>query len=276
MSCYNLAMKPVRLLSLNVALFETNNRKLEKFLADVKPDIICLQEVTRKAEESTNGEYVSYDAINGATGFLPYSFYAPNWIMKDFAMKDFHGHEDFKADFNGFLELGNYCKSRYPILKGQAIFLQNHYTMATDWTNWSKEESRSVQVTDIVLESDRKLRIINYHGIWSRNKIGSPATTEACKKIRNIAKQVDYPSVIAGDFNLFPSSVSMEPLNDTFTSLVDKYNITTTRPKSNELSKHPRNVVDYIFTSETIKTVGFEVIENDVSDHLPLLATLVI
>jgi len=62
----------------------------------------------------------------------------------------------------------------------------------------------------------------------------------------------------------------MKVFKDDFMSLVDKYNISTTRPKSNELSNLKRNVVDYIFVSNQIKVNSFEVLNTDISDHLPL------
>lgn len=265
-------MQPLKLVSLNVALFETNNDRLERFLNKEKADILCLQEVTRKVDASTREEFISLDAVNRAAG-LPYSFYAPNWIMKDFDMKDFHGQKHFRADFNGFLELGNYIKSRLPIYKGESVFLQNHYTYATDWSDWHREESRSVQIVDLDLTGGRKLRILNYHGIWSRDKKGTPQTEKACQLIRDLALEAGGPVIITGDFNLFPDTDSMRTLNDSFVSLVDKFGIATTRPATNELSVMKRNVVDYVFLSRDIRPLAFEVPQSDVSDHLPLILT---
>lgn len=264
-------MAPIKLISLNIALFEANNHKVESFLQKEKPDIVCLQEVTRIVDESAHGDFISIDTINRATRALPYSFYAPNWIMKDFNMKDFHGYENFNMDFKGFLELGNYCKSRFPIYKGQCVFLQNHYTYATDWTSWGEHESRSVQINDLIADNGKKLRVINYHGIWSRNKMGNEKTKAACEKICELAQQVTYPVIICGDFNLFPDTPSIEVLNKQFVSLVDTYNVASTRPATNELNSSKRNVVDYIFIKGKITPVDFKVIENDVSDHLPLV-----
>lgn len=82
---------------------------------------------------------------------------------------------------------------------------------------------------------------------------------------------VNYPSTICGDLNLFPDTESVKILNRKFINLVDKHNVISTRPKTNELSSAKRNVVDYIFISSGIKDKKFKVIYSDVSDHFPLL-----
>jgi len=104
-----------------------------------------------------------------------------------------------------------------------------------------------------------------------KKKNGNAETLKACKKILALAKEVNYPTIIAGDFNLFPDTPSMQVFYKDFISLVDKYNISTTRPKNNELSHLKRNVVDYILVSKDIKVKSFEVLDSDVSDHLPLI-----
>ena len=63
----------------------------------------------------------------------------------------------------------------------------------------------------------------------------------------------------------------METFYKDFVSLVDKFNILTTRPKSNELSNFKRNIVDYVLVSKDIKVNSFAVLDSDVSDHLPLV-----
>ncbi len=113
---------------------------------------------------------------------------------------------------------------------------------------------------------------MNYHGIWSKDKKGTPATQAAARRIVEIASEVDCPVVICGDFNLFPDTESMRILNNAFTSLIEQYQITRTRPQSNELSGEGRNVVDYLFVSKSLRVKTFAVPDVEVSDHLPLVA----
>lgn len=258
------------LLSLNVALFESNNDKLYQFLLNQKADIICLQEVAEKIDPDVNPAYLSRDPIDKATLNLPYSFFGPTWIIKDFHRKNFHKRDSFDFEFGGFLTSGNLMKSKFQMIKTTNVFIKYKRLKFTDWSTWPQKQPKAVQVVDLELPNSQKLRVLNYHGIWTKEKIGNEETLAACKKINKLAKEVDYPAIIVGDFNLFPDTESMRVFAD-FRSLVDEYQIQTTRPQSNELSHLERNVVDFILISKGVKVTSFAVLNSDVSDHLPLV-----
>ena len=260
----------MKLLSLNVALFEANNSKLTQFLQEQGADIVCLQEVVREIEESVLNEYITKTPIDKSTSNLKYSFYGPNSVMDNFEQKGFHGKEDFHFDLGGLAEIGNYVRSKYKIVKAQNIFVENHFTYTTDFSNWPDVDFRAVLVADLDING-KPLRILNYHGIWTRGKLGNEKTLAACRKINTLALEAKGEVIICGDFNLFPDTPSMKVFEDNFISLGDKFNIKTTRPASNELNGSARNVVDYIWVSKGINAKNFEVIDCDVSDHLPLI-----
>lgn len=260
----------MRLVSLNVALFEANNKLLSTFLHEQNADFVCLQEVTRGLEDSVIKDYESKDIVDKATSGLPYFFFGPNSIMGDFQQKNFHGKELYVFKFGGLMEFGNYTKSKHKITKAQNVFVQNHFTYNTDNSKWPDEDYRAVLVTDHVFDG-KKLRILNYHGVWTRNKMGTEKSIAANRIIRDLALQAEGEVIICGDFNLFPDTPSMKLLDDKFESLVDTYKIQTTRPASNELSQHKRNVVDYVLISKGINVKNFKVLDSDVSDHLPLI-----
>ncbi|HYK08653.1 MAG TPA: endonuclease/exonuclease/phosphatase family protein [Candidatus Eisenbacteria bacterium] len=265
--------KSIKLLCLNVSLFDDNNAKLAKFLKEEKPDIVCLQEVSRKVDDSAYDEFISKDFVDTATTHLPFSSYAPNWSLKDFWQKNFHGKELFEHDFGGIVEYGNYTKSKFSITSKKSVFVQGKYEYITDWEEFAKhpgEESRNVLVVDLQIDG-QNVRILNYHGIWSRDKRGTSRTEAASTMLLQLAREVDYPTILCGDFNLFPDTKSMQMLNEKFVSLVDEYKITHTRPQSNELSSEKRNVVDYMLVTNDIIIDSFTVLDSDVSDHLPLV-----
>ena len=54
-------------------------------------------------------------------------------------------------------------------------------------------------------------------------------------------------------------------------NLIDEYNIKTTRPTFNDGLDKGDLVCDYIFVNNKIKVNDFKVLDNNVSDHLPLL-----
>jgi endonuclease/exonuclease/phosphatase family metal-dependent hydrolase len=262
----------MQLLSLNVAIFEANNEPVSKFLTKQNADILCLQEVTKKIDNSANPDYISKSPIDEATKNLKYEFYNPITMLKDFQVNNFHKKENFEFDFGGFIEMGNYIRTGFTIVNKEHIYLKNTGNIKiTDWKNWPKCFSTGVQIVDLKLPKSKMLRVINYHGIWTKEKVGNIETLNACRKILSLAKEVNYPTIIAGDFNLFPDSPSMQVFYKDFISLVDKHNIVTTRPNNNELSHLERNVVDYVLVSKGIKINSFKVLDSDVSDHLPLV-----
>lgn len=262
----------MRILSLNVALFEANNDSLSRFLSEQNPDILCLQEVSKKVDLSVNPDFISKSAIDGATKNLKHSFFSQNLILKDCHLINFHQKASFDFNFGGYLETGNYLKSSCEIIRKFNVFVKKYTeTKVIDWEKWPNSQSKAVQIVDLQLPNSKKLRVLNYHGIWTKEKVGNDETLKACRKILAFAREVNYPAIIAGDFNLFPDTPSMEIFYNDFISLVDEYNISTTRPKSNELSHLKRNVVDYILVSKDVKINTFEVLDSDISDHLPLL-----
>lgn len=259
----------MKLLSLNVGLFEKNNRKLEDFFTDQQPDLVCLQEVTRRASASAISDYVTYDSVVKSLPTLPYSFYGATGQLADFKKYDFHGQKSFECDFGGSMEFGNLVMSRFPIVKARNVFVQGEFSLRTNWDTWPEEDYRAVEEVD-VLVGGTPLRLLNYHGIWTRNKKDSTLALVACRKIKELGTAIEGSVIITGDFNLFPETVAMRQFEPEFESLVDRYKIKTTRPQTNELNNLSRNVVDYILTRGVdVKT--FEVINSEVSDHLPLM-----
>lgn len=259
----------MKLVSLNIALFENNNKEVIGFLEKENADFICLQEVTRRIDESVKENYISYNEINKISGYSA-SFFGPNSVLKRFELADFHGKKPFIFDFGGCLEFGNFTKSKLEIVKGQCMFVENCFTYFMDCANWPDEDYRSILITDHIV-NNKKLRLINYHGIWTRDKQGNDKTMNANKIIRDIAHRSEGEVIICGDFNLFPDTESMKIFRDKFRSLVDIYDIRTTRPSANELNTAQRNVVDYVWISEGIIVTDFSVPKVKISDHLPLI-----
>lgn len=259
----------MRLLSFNVGLYEKNNRQLPGFFRTYNADFLCLQEVTNAVGDKAKQEFISKPAIDSGSENLSYGFYAPNWQTNSHKTSRYHDDPKYQLDWGGVIEFGNYVKSRFPILFATNIYVENHFSFVTNWTNWPEQDYRAVQVVDLAIDG-HPLRILNYHGIWTRDKKGNAKTLSANNSIKNLAGEAKAAIIIAGDFNLFPDTESMKIVSNTYESLVDTFKIKSTRPQSNELNKVPRNVVDYIFINKHIRVVDFQVIESDVSDHLAL------
>ncbi|WP_245831857.1 endonuclease/exonuclease/phosphatase family protein [Oceanobacillus senegalensis] len=90
-------------------------------------------------------------------------------------------------------------------------------------------------------------------------------------KLVEITRQADGPKVIVGDLNATPKSEEMKQMYahfaDAFVDSNDAYTYSADNPSKR---------IDYIFTSNEVKTDNAKVIGTQASDHLPILTELII
>jgi endonuclease/exonuclease/phosphatase family metal-dependent hydrolase len=107
-------------------------------------------------------------------------------------------------------------------------------------------------------------------------KLDTKEREEASKRIIDFMKEKSGEKIIGGDFNLLPNTQSILAFeNSGYKNLIKEFNIKTTR--NNNAWKHYEDkqlFADYVFVSKNLKIKKFEVIENEISDHLPLILTI--
>lgn len=68
------------------------------------------------------------------------------------------------------IEQGNEVLSRFPIVDATNEYLYKHYAYAVDRTHFKRDDlARAVQVVEFLI-NDKKLQILNLHGIWTEDK----------------------------------------------------------------------------------------------------------
>lgn len=259
----NLLMK---LINVNIGLNIDNSAKVAKFLKKQDTDFITLQEVIKPLDKSAKLQYASMPVIEKEiVSKYPYRFFGPLWTSR----------EVFKngkiiTNYGGYIEQGNQTFSKLQITYGANIFFYKNHEYIVDITNWEKEDhGRALLVTEHLV-NDRTIQIINTHGIWTRDKTGDERTLNMCKYIVNLVHRKKHPTIIVGDFNLSPNTESIKFMSQNFTSLIDKYNIKSTRPHLEDEPNKNRSIVDYVFVTKGIIVKDFKVIETNISDHYPL------
>lgn len=257
----------MKFISFNICIKIDNSKKIGKFIESQKPDIVAFQEIVRHFDESVFDMYKSKSHIEKIIGKrLPYSFFGPQWITD--AMRK---NGKINRNFNGFVEQGNEIISKFPIVSATNEHHHKKYSLELEWANFHTEDHpRSVQIVELDVNG-KKLQILNLHGLYSKNKQDSERTLNQCEYILNASKRKNIPTIIVGDFNLFPDTKSIQILNKEFRNLIEEYNITSTRPEFNDGMDKGDNVVDYIFINDKIKVNNFEVFDTDISDHFPLI-----
>ena len=257
----------MKIISFNIGIKIDNSKEIGNFIKNHNVDIVAFQEIIRHFDESVFDMYKSQKNIKEIIGEnLPYSFFGPQWIA-DAMRKNGKMHRDF----NGFVEQGNEIISKFPILNATNEFYHKHYSLELEWANFHTEDHpRCVQVIELDIKG-KNLQILNLHGLYSRDKLDSERTLNQCKYVLEIAKRKPIPTIIVGDFNLFPETKSIGILNKEFKNLINEFKIKSTRPDFDDGTDKGNNVVDYIFVNDKIKVNNFEVINTNISDHLPLL-----
>lgn len=114
----------------------------------------------------------------------------------------------------------------------------------------------------------RYYTVAHVHGLWNgQGKGDSPDRIKQSQKIKALLDDLDGPKVLTGDLNLLPDTQSMRILDDGMKNLVREYGIMGTR---SSLYANAEKYADYILTSDEIEVVDFCVLQETVSDHLPL------
>lgn len=115
----------------------------------------------------------------------------------------------------------------------------------------------------------KKILIGNLHGFWM--PISKKDSTHRISQSNNIKQVFDSfkgPRILCGDFNLHPQTKSIKLLEENMKNLIVEHGITSTRSK---FHRRKQKFVDYIMVSDDVGVNKFEVMNENVSDHLPLM-----
>jgi endonuclease/exonuclease/phosphatase family metal-dependent hydrolase len=123
---------------------------------------------------------------------------------------------------------------------------------------------------------NKALHLINYHGSSApREKLDSESRLAASRGLIDFMAPKQGPRVIGGDFNVLPDTRSVRMFEEHgYTNLIVANGVKTTR---NRLAwdRYPaadkQDYADYVFTGPEVEVTHFEVIANEVSDHLPMV-----
>ena len=258
----------MKLLCWNIGIKIDNTKKVLEFIKDNHFDILAFQEALKAHDEKTYPMFrTQNDTENTFKKEFPFTAFAPVWGAKAIIKNGLPAR-----DFGGFVEQGCYTLSKYEILEHYNQFYYLDYKEpGFDATNFKRDDhARSIQNMTLDING-QKLQVINVHGTWNEDKLGNERTANQCNFIIEKALENDYPTIIVGDFNLLPNSKDIKLMNNHFRNLVVENNIRSTRPTFDDGLDKGDIVCDYIFVNDKIVVNDFQVIENDISDHMPLV-----
>ncbi|MCC6323263.1 endonuclease/exonuclease/phosphatase family protein [Candidatus Nomurabacteria bacterium] len=249
----------MRLITLNLwggIVYEPLMKFIESHSSDT--DIFCFQEMLfgDKSEftPQDKGRINLFSEINSRlTDFVPY---------KNISTSDHFQHEpiDFPA--------------------GQAIFVRKGITVkdnggffCMDKIPWNTMDcgklTGNFQWIECELNGDN-IFIGNLHGVWQKDtkKVDTPERFEQSNKVKNFMDTKKCKKILCGDFNLLNDGQSISILENGMKNLIKEYGIISTR---SNFYKHPLRFADYVLVSKDININSFKALQDQVSDHLPLL-----
>ncbi len=121
-----------------------------------------------------------------------------------------------------------------------------------------------------VKEGDDAYLIGNLHGLWQGGgKQDTPDRLVQSERIAEFLSKSHEKKILVGDFNLEPETESVKRIEQSgMTNLIKLRGVKTTRSRLAPSAKGA--VADYAFVSDNVKVRRFEVLQDVVSDHLPL------
>ena len=248
---YNVYMDTIKILQLNVWTGRIKGA-LRNFFTNNRFDVICLQEAIW-ADSDHNDILESFgvtvDQIKAITG-LEYDSRASNWSVNALGTE---------------VQQGNAIISRFKITNETIETVHGNYKIATTRQDLLNHCYKAQLIT---LENG--LSVLNYHGYWLTDPMGDNTTVEVMHKVANLARQVTSPLVMCGDLNVVYDSPAMREL-DFLTDLTHEHGINNTLAGLNFAGEV---ACDHILINDQVTPQSFTVLDEIVSDHKPLLATI--
>lgn len=241
----------MKLITLNTwcgTLYESLKTFIESHAKDT--DIFCFQEVR-------NGEYINQ----------------PKEISERVEL--FNEIKSMLLDFTGYF-------SEMAPGVGIATFIKNNIEVEsiiptqiltsedTSHIKMPSGNSYYPRLMQSIYTKNPELIIHNFHGIPGRLKKDTPERELQTNRLLEIINKSDEPQILVGDFNLDLNTEAIFKLESRMKNLIKENGVKLTR-SSRYKDYQTLPFADYIFTSKDIEIKTFEVLQDEVSDHLALL-----
>lgn len=226
-------------------------------------DVFCFQEVF-KSEKNFFSREIKTDIFSDIKEILKdyNAYYAPVIEKTNLAEK---------VDFEIFWGQATFVKKTIKVISEGNAFIFGKYNH--EWTFLSNNPKKYIDVPRlihyvVIQTKEGETLISNLHGYWiPESKEDTPERLEQSDKIIKFFDSRKSRKILCGDFNLNPNTQSMLMLEKNMVNLVKKHKVKSTR---SNLHTRKDKFADYILVSKDMKVLDFKVLQDEVSDHLPL------
>jgi endonuclease/exonuclease/phosphatase family metal-dependent hydrolase len=243
----------MKLINLNLqggVVYEPMMEFVKKYSIDV--DIFCFQEVFHDAKKLRS-------VVAKAR---PNLFSELQNILSDF---DGYYATPLEDDIGG---LAIFIKKSFTVNKVENIIIFSEMNTTIDEQDPSYfSMGRNLQRLEFN-QLGKNYTILNFHGMWIyKSKADTDKRILQSEKVRKIFDESKGAKILCTDLNVTPKTKSLAILKERNRDLVLEYGITSTR----SLEKKRPEVVDYVIVSQEVEVKNFTALQEEVSDHLPLL-----
>lgn len=255
--------------------FEERLNQLVKEIKEMDPDVLFLQEID--FESGRSGGQNQAEILAKKAGY-PFVAQAVSWDAHYIPFPYWPLSRNF-----GRMRSGGAILSRYPLVDHKVTLLAK--PLANPW--WYNLFYLHRYFQEVTIEvGKKKLKVVNLH----LEAFDKADRQEQVKKLAELVKK-DKIDVVAGDFNMLPSSAAKKTKfdngddyeNDPSFELMQKSGLLEVIPEeiygANEAtyftfpSWKPDRRLDYVFYQAGLKMMKAEVLPSALSDHLPLRAS---
>ncbi len=230
------------------------------FFRSENADILFLQEVYGLNDSASDDKFRTLEILKETLGF-PYFYYVPG--VK-------HSRKEGK-----FFQ-GNAILSKFPITDSSAVFFNDPFNdNFVDGPEHNPFFPHTLQHAVLSTHAG-EINAFNIHGTWDLD--GDNYSEKRQQMSRAIIEAVKgKPRVIlAGDTNAKPTNKAIRNVEEHLTSVFGEELKTTFNMKLKDNPGYATAAVDMMFISTDIKVIEKACPKVEISDHLPLVASLTV
>lgn len=248
----------IKIVTLNIWLGGLLMEDVIAFIEAENPDILLLQEVLNGEDPALELQHRTMQVLQAKLGF-PYENFAPEYLEID--------------ETGGKAQVGNAVLSKLPItsshIKEFIPYTEEYHNVDGNYQNCPYNLQHVVLDTAV-----GEVNVFNIHGVWD---LDGDSFSPLRQKMSNIVLDAieGKPNVIlAGDTNAKPTNQAMLAVSEKLHSVFGQELKTTFNMRRKDNPGYATAAVDMMFVSPAIKVITHNCPDIDISDHLPLTATL--
>jgi len=251
----------IKVVSLNLWIGGLLFDEISAFLEKENADIVMLQEVMDTKADKFPAHYYSIASLQKKLHY-PYTDFAPNlvnkfpWVM---------------------CTEGNAILSRFPIKERGVAYFEEPFdeTKLRDAFDPSTYGTLPRSLEHVVLDTPvGDVNLFNFQGVWDLD--GDNVSPQREKMRDVILHEIEGKSnvILAGDTNAKYTNPVMQDIEKHLTNVFGDSLTTSFNMRRKDDPGYGTAVVDMIYVSPSITVLDKSCPDVDISDHLPLVATL--